>query len=48
MAAMSRRDFVRSSERKRVSRPQPPMGDRRTKRQRDRGSAKRAAIHESR
>lgn len=46
MTTKQDRRFVQGSERKRVSRPQPPMGDRRTKRNRDRGSVKRAAIRE--
>ena len=47
MTSKQERKFVQGSERKRVARPQPPHRDRRTKRQRDRGTLKRLAIRES-
>lgn len=47
MAKTYRGAYVMGTERKQISRPQPPMQDRRMKRQKSRGDAKRAAIKES-
>lgn len=40
------RKFVMGSERKTVARPQPPMRDRRTKRERTRGAQLQRALRE--
>lgn len=47
MAKTYRGLYVTGQERRPISRPQPPMQDRRIKRQKSRGDAKRAAIKES-
>lgn len=42
-----KKNLVRGEARKTIARPQPAMQDRRTKRTRDRGAAKRAAIRDA-
>lgn len=47
MCPPNKRQFVQGTERKPVARPQPPMKDSRTKRERDKSTAKRNAISRS-
>lgn len=48
MTAPKKQQFVQASGRKPVARPQPPMKDGRTKRERDRSAKTRNAIDRSR